>query len=366
MLKLKIIMKVCILGSGLTSLSLAKTLINEGLRVDLFSNNVKNIYDNSQTLGISKNNIDFFNSNILNIDKLLWNIHKIEIFSDNLINEKILNFESEKEQLFSVISNHKLFNYLFTELKKNKNFTIKKNKNEIKLINDYDLIINSDFNHPITKKFFYNKLSKDYNSYGYTTVVDHKKLKSNNVAIQIFTKNGPLAFLPISENKTSIVYSLRGNGDINKKKLEEFIHKNFKKIKIDKIHDFKSFKLKSLNLRSYHYKNILAFGDLLHRIHPLAGQGFNMTLRDIKVLTELIKLRIGNGLDLNSSVCSDFQKEIKHKNYLFSSGVDLIYEFFNFERRFKNKLLSNSIKFLGKNKIFNRTVKKLADIGMTI
>ena len=32
----------------------------------------------------------------------------------------------------------------------------------------------------------------------------------------------------------------------------------------------------------------------------------------------------------------------------------------------KNKLLSNSIKFLGKNKIFNRTVKKLADIGMTI
>ena len=91
-----------------------------------------------------------------------------------------------------------------------------------------------------------------------------------------------------------------------------------------------------------------------------------MTLRDIQVLTELIKIRIGNGLDLNSSVCSDFQKEIKHKNYLFSSGVDFIYEFFNFERRFKNQLLSNSIKFLGKNKIFNRTIKKFADIGMKI
>ena len=83
-------------------------------------------------------------------------------------------------------------------------------------------------------------------------------------------------------------------------------------------------------------------------------------------MTELIKLRIGNGLDLNSSVCSDFQKEIKHMNYLFSSGVDFIYEFFNFERRFKNQFLSNSIKLIGKNKIFNRTVKKLADIGMTI
>ena len=359
-------MKVCILGSGLTSLSLAKTLINEGLRVDLFSNNVKNIYDNSQTLGISKNNIDFFNSNILNIDKLLWNIHKIEIFSDNLINEKILNFESEKEQLFSVISNHKLFNYLFTELKKNKNFTIKKNKNVIELINDYDLIINSDFNHPITKKFFYNKLSKDYNSYGYTTVVDHKKLKFNNVATQIFTKNGPLAFLPISENKTSIVYSLRGNGDMNKKKLEEFIHKNFKKIKIDKIHDFKSFKLKSLNLRSYYYKNILAFGDLLHRIHPLAGQGFNMTLRDIKVLIELIKYNLNLGIQLDSSVCVGFEMKSKSQNYLFSNGIDLIYEFFNLESKTKTKLMSKSVQFLGKNKSLNKLFTKLADTGISI
>ena len=91
-----------------------------------------------------------------------------------------------------------------------------------------------------------------------------------------------------------------------------------------------------------------------------------MTLRDIKVLTKLIKRRIRNGLNLNSSVCYDFQKEIKHKNYLFSSGVDFIYEFFNFERRFKNKFLSNSIKLLGKSKIFNRTAKKLADIGMII
>ena len=163
--------------------------------------------------------------------------------------------------------------------------------------------------------------------------------------------------------ETSIVFSARGSGDVN---LRYWIEKYGKKYALTKVDKIEKFEIKSNNLRIYYHKNILAFGDLLHQIHPLAGQGFNMTLRDIKVLTELIKLRIGNGLDLNSSVCSDFQKEIKHKNYLFSTGVDFIYEFFNFERRFKNKLLSNSIKFLGKNKIFNRTVKKLADIGMTI
>ena len=47
--------------------------------------------------------------------------------------------------------------------------------------------------------------------------------------------------------------------------------------------------LKSLNLKSYYYKNVLAFGDILHKIHPLAGQGFNMTIRDIKLFLEIVK-----------------------------------------------------------------------------
>ena len=52
-------------------------------------------------------------------------------------------------------------------------------------------------------------------------------------------------------------------------------------------------------LRNY-YHNFLAFGDLLHRIHPLAGQGFNMTIRDINLLNKIIdqKLRLGLQLDL--------------------------------------------------------------------
>ena len=98
-------MRVCILGNGLTSLSLAKSLINRGLKVDLFSNNDKNIYNKSQTLGISKSNVDYFNKNILDINKLLWDINKIEIYSEKLNNEKILNFENNDNQLFSIIKN---------------------------------------------------------------------------------------------------------------------------------------------------------------------------------------------------------------------------------------------------------------------
>ena len=48
----------------------------------------------------------------------------------------------------------------------------------------------------------------------------------------------------------------------------------------------------SVNLRNYYHKNILAFGDLIHRVHPLAGQGFNMTIRDTKELTNIIDLKL--------------------------------------------------------------------------
>ena len=61
----------------------------------------------------------------------------------------------------------------------------------------------------------------------------------------------------------------------------------------------------------------MAFGDLLHKLHPLAGQGFNMTIRDINVLMNIITFRLEHGLELDNSVCIDFEKIQKHKNYLF-------------------------------------------------
>ena len=67
------------------------------------------------------------------------------------------------------------------------------------------------------------------------------------------------------------------------------------------INNFSRFELQMSNLRNYYHGNILAFGDLLHKIHPLAGQGFNMTLRDIKIFSEIIHERLNLGLPLDIS-----------------------------------------------------------------
>ena len=126
---------------------------------------------------------------------------------------------------------------------------------------------------------------------------------------------------------------------------ENFYEDLENKYKILKINKSQSFTLRSSNLRSYYYKNIIAFGDLLHRLHPLAGQGFNMTIRDIRELLSLIQFRKEHGLDLDASICMDFEKNTKNKNYLFSSGVDFIYEFFNLENKINYNNFSKSIKF---------------------
>ena len=119
-------MKVSILGNGLTSLALAKSLANQGIKVDIFSDQKIQKNNKIQTLGISNANIDFFNENILNIKKLLWNVDKIEIFSESLENERLLNFKNDKKPLFSIIKNFELYNYLLMSLIKDKLVKFKK------------------------------------------------------------------------------------------------------------------------------------------------------------------------------------------------------------------------------------------------
>ena len=149
-------MNVLILVIGLTGLTLAKSLVNKGISVDIFYSKNKSKKDINRTLGISKVNLEFFNKEISNI-KLLWDIKKIEIFSNSLDKESILNFENSNETLFSMIKNDALVDFLKFELKKEKLCSFKKNLININILKNYDLIFNCDYSNSITKNFFINR-----------------------------------------------------------------------------------------------------------------------------------------------------------------------------------------------------------------
>ncbi len=356
-------MRVCIIGSGLSALTLAKALVNQKIYVDFIDQNNLILLNKSRTLGISKNNIEYFNNYIINIEKIIWKLKKIEIFTENLGNDKLLNFENNSEYIFSILKNYKLYDLLKKSLEKNKYFKKKKLETNHETLKKYNLVINTDYNNLITKKYFNRKISKKYNSLAFTTTIKHEEML-NNTAVQIFTNHGPLAFLPISNRETSVVFSIHKNSNKIIKDINKLIHYYNFKYKINEIDNVDSFELKSVNLRSYYYKNILAFGDLLHKVHPLAGQGFNMTIRDIKNLLNIINYKIDLGLPLDKSVCYEFEKKVKNKNFIFSNGIDLIHEFFQIERKTKNIFLSKSVQIIGKNSLLNKLFSNVADKGL--
>ena len=178
----------------------------------------------------------------------------------------------------------------------------------------------------------------------------------------MFTKFGPIAFLPLSNTKTSIVFSYKGR-EIDDQKIFDIFEKYNSFYSITKISKIEKFNLSFEMLRNYTHENILAFGDLIHRIHPLAGQGFNMTIRDIKIISKIVNHKILLGLPIDISVAEDFQSSTKHLNFLYGKAIDAIYEFFRLDSNINNTISKPVFKILNKNSIFKKYSNILSDKG---
>ena len=361
--------KICIVGEGLTSLLLAKVLTSLNIKIDLYNNNFKKYQKiESRTVAISNNNFLFLLKNKVFNKKnnLSWKVNEIQLFNSKTEkNIPIINFK-KKEGIFFMVKNDIMILNLKKNLRKNKyfkNFLYKENNKILK--KKYDLIINCNNLNYIYKKFFSKNVNKKYKEISYTTIIKHKKL-SNNVAKQYFTNLGPIAFLPISNEYTSVVWSI--NNSYNKlseldfkKKVQSFFSKKIKILSFSKI---SKFNLGLSIARNYYKKNILNFGEGLHKIHPLAGQGLNMTIRDIKSLILIIKKKINLGLQIDESILEKFQSNTKHYNFLFVYAIELIRKYFSINNRMFNKYSNIFFSKLNKDNSFKKVLIKVADQGL--
>ena len=112
-------MKICIIGDGLVSLTLANMLLRKGLTVDIISSSKKkNTYDDSRTLGISKSNVEYFNKEIADIKNILWPINNIKIYTEKNTKNELIKFNNDGKQIFSIVKNNYLQKLLTNKLKK--------------------------------------------------------------------------------------------------------------------------------------------------------------------------------------------------------------------------------------------------------
>jgi len=375
--------KICIIGDGLTSLTTALILSKENVSIDLYSSsNKKNKVSDNRTTAISESSYQYLKNNLnLKSSNNFWPCKKINLFFED--KKKIINFLNFNEK-------NKNFMYIF----QNKNLKkILENrisfKRNIKLVKKKIEIINSERSFVILekKKIFYDliilsiggmsklyskietgrSIQKNYNEVAITTIVQHNH-KINN-ASQFFLKEGPLAVLPFHKKFFSVVWSVDNNYfKLHEKKLKKILNVKLKTLlnikSIKTLKNIQSFPI-NLNLKTkYFKKNILILGDGLHTVHPMAGQGFNLVIRDIKKLIELISQTTRLGLlPKDSFLLKDFYDSRKPENNLLGFGINLTNLFFK-DNKYFNLLRSGILNNINNFNFIKKISASIADKGI--
>ena len=381
--------KICIIGGGLTGLVTAITLSKLNCHIDLLAGNINQGLKSNRTVAISQNNYEFLNKqNIFKTKKNeLWPCTKMKLYTQDK-NKKIseifeINKESNAKKVLYMSENSKIIKLLLNKMKNIKSINIKKNTIVSEILDSgllktvkfknkemkYNLvIICSGSNSNIVKNIFKKNFTKySYEEMSVTTIVSHK-INKNNTARQIFLDNEIIGLLPISNTKTSVVWSVKKNlyekNDLVLKKKLNFYLKNYlEKIKFKTKIEYQDLNFSVTN--KYFKNRILLFGDSLHTIHPLAGQGFNMTLRDLSSLEKTLSNKINLGLDIGSlDILSEFSDENKSKNFIFSAGINLVKNSFSLKNKTFKSLRDILLKNLNKSNLAKDIFLSLANKGL--
>ena len=137
-------------------------------------------------------------------------------------------------------------------------------------------------------------------AYSQTAIIANveTQLYHNNVAYERFTDTGPLALLPLSRNRCSLVWTAKDKQveDIMSLDDEAFTQAlqqrfGFRLGQITRVGQRASYPLALMTIENaslQHQQRVALIGNAAHGVHPVAGQGFNLGLRDISALAELI------------------------------------------------------------------------------
>ena len=189
--------------------------------------------------------------------------------------------------------------------------------------------------------------------YGQTALVcalSHN-IPHQGVACQYFMPPGPLAILPLTGNRSSIVWT---ESDANAATIMAMDDTDYMAVLQPRIGDYLgkvelagarySYPLNLTIAQNYVMPRLALVGDAAHGVHPIAGQGLNLGLRDIAALSEVLSDARLRGEDFSSlAVLLRYQEWRRFDTTALAVATDAV-----------NKLFSNDNSFL----------RTLRDLGM--
>ena len=386
--------KICIIGSGLTALTIAYLLSKFRLQIDIVGQDLNKKKIRPTKLALSKNSLDqlclYGLKDIKKKSNVVKNIYLHDSYSYISLKQDLhFSASNKKEALAYIIDGNTLSLEINKKLKSLKNIkfinkeisSIRDNKffKEITFkdlnIENYNLIILASANNLfLLSKFKLRKvIDKSYNEDAYVFNLYHKKI-INNSARQFFLKDGPLAFLPVSRIKTSVIWSIKNNS-INKKyvsskkRLSKFFNSHFKELfnEIISISEINKFNLNYIFNELKDSKRTLLFGDIANKIHPIAGQGWNMTLRNIFSLIKVIKYSENLGLEIGNDIfIKKYLDETILNNLTFATLIDGIRKIFDVKIDSYAAIRKNTLSNIDKNSFLKKNFVNIANKGLFI
>jgi 2-octaprenyl-6-methoxyphenol hydroxylase len=146
-------------------------------------------------------------------------------------------------------------------------------------------------------------VSSDYGQSGIVATIGHAR-EHDGKAVQHFLPSGSFAILPLTGRRSSIVWT---EGSAEAKRIvalppDEFLKElelrfGLQLGELEVLSPPRAYPLQISIARSFVAERLALLGDAAHVIHPLAGQGLNMGLRDVAALAECIADAARLGLD---------------------------------------------------------------------
>lgn len=160
---------------------------------------------------------------------------------------------------------------------------------------------------------------------------DHK-----GVAYQMFFPGGPFAILPLTGRRSSLVWSdskdaaaaalTLSDAQFNAEVTRRFgDHLGTVKVTGPKL----SYPLALQMAESYTADRLALIGDAAHVVHPIAGQGLNMGLRDVAALTEVVARARETGLDIGGAELEAYAQWRRGDNRMLGVVTDQLNTLFS-------------------------------------
>ena len=166
------------------------------------------------------------------------------------------------------------------------------------------VVLASGAESPLYKQLGLEHHIEDYKQHA--LVVNISVEQHKNIAFERFTPQGPLALLPLKQNRYAVVWT--HSSDTIEETLalsdEDFIaklqqHFGYRAGRFLKVGERSSYPLALVKSAEQIRPGLLIMGNGAHAMHPVAGQGFNLSLRDVSVLSNLIMQALESNRPIN-------------------------------------------------------------------